>query len=418
MKITSKLIEGTVAPAKGSVTLWDTGHKDAVRGFGARVFAPTERHPGGLRSFFVNYRRNGVERRLTIGSYPTWPVTAARAEAKELRQRIDRGEDPAVEKREHRHTPTVQDLIDRYVRDHLPGKAQGRRATDELRMLAEIGSALGTGRKVADVHYGDCEKLHKTVTASGRPVRANRMLSLLSMAFNLALRPLPGEAKPWRDAVQGNPCKGIPRNAEQGRERFFSTSELAVITEALAEYGGGRSAVDCIRLIMLCGCRPSEAMRAEWSQFDDEPGYWVKPATLTKQRKAHKTPLSPPAIELIERLRKHRKAGATWVFPGAKPGKPLHDLEHPWQFVKTRAGLEDGARLYDLRHSFASIGAGGGLSLQIVGKLLGHSEIKTTLKYAHLAPGPLQEAADRIGTAIANAGKASAEVVDLKKRAP
>jgi integrase len=167
---------------------------------------------------------------------------------------------------------------------------------------------------------------------------------------------------------------------------------------------------------MLTGCRPQEAMRAQWGQLDNEPGYWVKPATQTKQRRVHKTPLAPPALELVERLRKHRKAGARWVFPGAKPGKPLHDLEHPWNFVKARARLEDGARLYDLRHSFASVGAGGGLSLQIIGKLLGHSEVKTTLKYAHLAPGPLQEAADRIGTAIANAGKAGADVMPMTKR--
>src|SRR5438128_11546435 len=114
MKITAELIEETDAPAEGSITLWDTGHKQTVKGFAIRVFAPTERHPGGLRSFFVNYRRNGIERRLTIGSYSTWTVTAARAEAKKLRQRIDRGEDPTLEKRERRHAPTVQDRIGRY----------------------------------------------------------------------------------------------------------------------------------------------------------------------------------------------------------------------------------------------------------------------------------------------------------------
>jgi len=461
-KLTSDLIKSAPAPKRGAVTLWDTDHKEAVKGFGCRIFAPTKRHRDGARSFFLNYHVDGIERRHTIGAFPTWSVTAARAEAKELRKRIDQGENPAVDKRERRDAPTVQNLIDRYIEDHLPTKAQGRRAKDERRMLAEIGKSLGPDRKVADIHFGDMEKLHKTITASGRPVRANRVLAVASKMFSLSLRPRAGEDKPWRDASMGNPCRGVQRNPEQGRERFFSEAELAALGDALEAYGS-TPASDCIRLVMLTGCRPAEAALATWEQFEKESDNWVKPSAHTKQRREHRVPLSPPAIELIERIRKQRgKCRAKdWIFPGQKAGEPLKDYWDCWGEVRERAtvllwgdskdepiaklvaDLRKGlgreptakeclgaasrrkielpvallqARLYDARHSFASIGAARGLSLLVLGKLLGHTLSRTTEKYAHLGDDPLREAAAAIAGTIAGAGKAGADVLPIKGR--
>jgi integrase len=166
-------------------------------------------------------------------------------------------------------------------------------------------------------------------------------------------------------------------------------------------------------LIMLTGCRPAEAMRAEWPEFDKEPGYWIKPSAHTKQRKVHRLPLSPPAIELIERLRKTRKGN--WVFPGDIAGEPLKALWHVWHFVRRQTGLGADARLYDLRHTFASVGAGGGLGLPIIGRLLGHTQSRTTQRYAHLADDPLREAADKITAVITGAGKPSAEIINIKR---
>src|SRR5262249_1836657 len=193
---------------------------------------------------------------------------------------------------------------------------------------------------------------------------------------------------------QGNPCKGVARNHEEGRSRFFSQAELARIALALDAYGNDAS-VDCIRLCMLTGARPQECRLAQWSQFE-EPGYWTRPSAHMKARKELRVPLSPGAVELIERLRKKRSA-SPWVFPGQRHGEPLQTLQHVWEFVRQHAGLASTDRLYDLRHSFASIGAGGGLSLPIIGALLGHTQARTTQRYAHLAPGPLEEAVGKIG---------------------
>jgi integrase len=216
--------------------------------------------------------------------------------------------------------------------------------------------------------------MHRRITESGRPVRANRILAVASKMFSMSLVPLPGENKPWRGADLGNPCKGIERNHEEPREQFFSAAELTRIGEALDKHPGAAS--DCIRLVMMTGCRPGEAMQAEWTEFDAEPRYWIKPSTHVKQRKTHRLPLNPPALELVDRLRATRTVGK-WVFPGNVPGDHLQTLQHAWNFVRKEAGLLN-ARIYDLRHTFASVGAGGGLSLPIIGKLLGHTHARTT----------------------------------------
>ncbi len=401
-RLTHEFVRDVRAPETGAATYWDNDPK--VRGFAARVYA------GGSKSFFLNYRIDGRERRYTIGSFPLWSVTAARERAKELRTLIDRGHDPAGQKRERREAPTVQDLIDRYIADHLPRKsAAEQRIADEKKMLEEIGKLLGLHTKVTDVHGGDIRDMHRRITESGRPVRANRILAACSKMFSLSLVPMPGENAPWRNAAQGNPCKGIERNHEEGRERFFSQAELSAITDALAQYPG--VAADCVRLVMLTGCRPAEAMLARWEEFDKEPGYWIKPSSHTKQRKVHRLPLNPPAIELVDRLRKQREG--QWVFPGDIANEPLKALWHVWHFVRKKTGLGQEARVYDLRHTFASVGAGGGLGLPIIGKLLGHTQSRTTQRYAHLADDPLREAAEKIGTVITGAGKPGAKIINI-----
>ena len=444
-KLTDAIIRKEPAPAKGSKPLYNSG----VKGFGCRIYAPTKRNPEGSRSFFLNYHADGIERRITIGEFPTWNAKDACAEATKLRKRIDMGEDPAADRRKLRDAPIVQDLIDRYIADHLPGMAcfGTYRERDERKMLGQIGDGLGRARRVADVHHGDIEKLHKAITAANGPIRANRVLACASICFSLASKPRAGEVEPWRTAAQGNPCKGVQRNPEAGCERFFSGDEIGALIDAL-DMADERSSADCIRLIMLTGCRPSEAMGAKWSEFDAEPGFWIKPSAHTKQRKVHKAPLGAAACELIDGLRGTRKSDSPWVFPGINPGEPIKSLRTIWSATRKRAtvlswlsspnpavsgllasimeqagrlpSVEEAmaaatiagvtlppsltaARVYDMRHTFASVGAGAGMGLQIIGKLLGHTQARTTQRYTHLADAPMRKAAEEIGEKIAKA---------------
>lgn len=425
IKLSENFVRDQVPPPKGAITIWDDpGQRkahDGVRGFGLRI------HAGGAKSFFLNYRLNGVERRYTIGPWPEWSVAAALERAKEKRRLVDDGIDPTQDRREQRDAPTVQNLVDRYVRDHLPKKTGGeQRAKDEQKMLDLIADKLGKHTKVAEVHFGDIEAMHRSLTEARGPIRANRILSLASKMFSLSLRPLPGENLPWRNAVMGNPCKGVAKNPESGRERFYSAAELATIGDVLSDYGdeargpgvaSAKAAADCVRLIMLTGCRPTEARLATWEQFDAEPGFWIKPSAHTKQRKVHKLPLNPPTLELIGRLRKERRKGAKWIFAGQRPGEPLKQLHSVWSYIRDKAKLGPDSRLYDLRHSFASIGAGRNLGLPVIGRLLGHTQARTTQRYAHLADDPLREATKKIGSIIRppTGDEPSADIVPIAK---
>jgi hypothetical protein len=214
LRLDNQFVGNVAPPASGSATYWD--HDPRVRGFGLRVNA------GGSKSFFLNYRINGRERRYTIGPFPRWSVSAARERAKELRIQIDKGLDPAGDKRERREAPTIRDLIDRYLEDHLPKRtgASIKRVNDVKQMIAEIGRYLGLMTRVADVHHGDIEQMHRKMSerigarGTPTPVRANRVLSICSKMFTMALLPRAGETLAWRSAALGNPCKGVKRNHE------------------------------------------------------------------------------------------------------------------------------------------------------------------------------------------------------------
>ena len=428
-KLSKERIESEPAPDRGAVLIYDT----EVKGFACRVFAPTNRHPSGMRSFCLNYTASGIERRYSIGRYPDWSVAAAREEAKALRKRVDRGEDITLEKRTALEAPTVTDLAQRYREEHLTGKPpktvhdRGVHLDKHILPFKPTTRSPKMGdRKVTEIHDGDIKALHKAITKSGHPVLANRVLATASKMFSISLKTKAGESKPWRDATLGNPCKGIERNQEEGRERFFSEAEVAAISDALNEYSdqprkhrlasrSARAAADLIRWTMLTGCRPGEALKATWQEFDKEPGFWIKPSAHTKQKKAHKLALSPPAIELLERMGVDRVKGEKWVFPGQKPGEHLKQYRSCWDFVRERAGVP-ADRPYDLRHSFASFGTAGGLSLQVIGKLLGHTQARTTERYAHLADEAMKAAAAKVGGVIHNAGNGHDKVHHLRGR--
>ena len=238
---------------------WDDDRK--ATGFGVRSY------PGGGKSFFIDYRIDGRQRRITIGPFPRWSADAARERAKELREQIDRGHDPAGDKRERREAPTVQDLIDRYIDGPPAEEVATRRCASPTRSRCSPRSASTSASipRSSDVHGGDIGEMHRKISESigrgGKPRRCERTASSRSASkmFSLLAGAEGRGDAPWRNAVLGNPCKGIERNHEEGRERFFSQAELAAISDALAEYPG--VAADCVRLIMLTGCRPPRRCR-------------------------------------------------------------------------------------------------------------------------------------------------------------
>jgi integrase len=390
-RLTDKLIRTLPVPASGNRIVYDS----EVKGFGVRL---TYR---GAVAFVLTYRtQDGIQRRLTIGSWPDWAVATARQESAKLKRAVDQGEDPLATRQAQRALPTISDLAQRYLDEHaVPHKRASSLKDDRARLRRWIEPELGE-RKVVSVRYADIAVLHRKITLHGTPTTANRTVALLSKMFNLAKR--------WEWFVGDNPCNGIIRNPETKRDRPLSRDETQRLGAALDTYPQ-RDAADAIALLMLTGARTSEVLQATWSQLDLDAGVWVKQAPNTKQKRLHRVPLSGTAVRLL--MSRQTAAEGPYVFPGRQQGRPLTTLKRPWQALCKQAGIpsgrRDGITPHDLRHSFGSILGRDGLSLPIIGALLGHSQAATTLRYVHLNDDPLRVATERAtkeltGTTTAN----------------
>lgn len=395
-QLTKTIIAGANYPFPGEkrfFALWDA----AVPGFGLRIY------PSGRKAFVVIYRHEGRQRMMNVGRYGVLTVQQARQMAREVLVRVAQGEDPAAERREAVKAPTVADLWQRYLRDHANPKKKPRTVREDVRKWElEIEPALGR-LKVAAVNRSDITSLHAALQS--KPVQANRILALLSSMFTLAER--------WGYRPEGsNPCRHVQRYKEGKRERYLSTAEVVRLGDALteAEQAGDvpPEAIAAVRLLMLTGCRKSEILTLKWEHVDYERRLLLLPDSKTG---AKAVPLGAAPLRLLSSL--PHLDGNPYVLPGRFGQGHLVGLHRPWDQIRRRAGLEE-VRLHDLRHSFASTGAGIGLSLPIIGKLLGHTQAATTQRYAHLAADPLHEAADRISEQLAGtmAGQ-SAEIIPL-----
>jgi integrase len=386
IKLTDRAVRTLIAPPQGNRITYD----EEVRGFGLRVTA------GGAKSFVLNYRLGGHERRITIGAYPDWSVAAAREHARSLKRRINLGDDPMQERHDDRVAPSMAELCDRFEQEYLP-KRRPATQRDYLGILnTYVRPKLGR-IKVADLVHSDVDALHREVSKRA-PYRANRTVAVISRMMNLAV------TWGWRT---DNPARGIERAPEDKRNRFLSQPEVMRLTQALASHPQ-RTSANAILLLLLTGARKSEVLGARWEQFDLEHGVWTKPSAHTKQNREHRVPLSAPSSALlIEMKRQADLTGTDFVFPG-KDGRPLAEIKRIWSSICKSAGLHD-LRIHDLRHTYASILASSGLSLPIIGALLGHTQATTTQRYAHLIDGALRQATERVGALVTGKGAYTAK---------
>jgi integrase len=386
----------TFRPGPRNTIVYD----DGVIGFGLRITQ------AGARAFVLDYLFEARKRRLTIGSWPDWSVAAAREQAKRYKREIDQGRDPLAQRDERRLAPTIKDLIERYLDEHGPRLSKDY-ARDQRNMLNTYVLSKWRDRKVIDIRPADVDALLAEI-AKGRarpskaktkqkrlkplapskptPIQANRVGGIIRKMFNLAIR--------WEMRTD-NPASGFIRNPESPRERFLDFEEIARLSQALADHPNRRGA-DVIRLLMLTGARRGEALNARWEQFDLNRTVWTKPAATTKQRRLHRAPISRAAVALLRTVRERAPEGCPWVFPGDVDGQPLIEIKRFWDDIREMADLP-GVRVHDLRHTFASLLVSGGMSLPMIGKLLGHTQVQTTQRYAHLFDDPLREGLDQIG---------------------
>lgn len=403
IRLTKRSVDALLTPDHGETVVWD----DQLAGFGLRLSST------GRRTYFVHKRtKAGRQVRVKLGVHGEVTTDQAREFAGRELARIAGGADPVDERRrlraeeeKRRLVPTVAQLADNYLLEHVEVHCRTRSAT-EYRSLIEnhIKPKLGN-IKVPDLEHGEIANLHRELGKT--PVAANRTIAVLSQLLNFGIR--------TQKLRSDNPSAGIRRYPEEKRQRFLSAAELGRLAQALGEHPFKISAA-AMRLLLLTGARRSEVMQMTWQQVETDPGHWIKPAAFTKQKREHRVPLSPGALVVIAEMQKFRKTGEPFVFPGRSPGEHLTEIKKSWRSVCKTAGIA-GARMHDLRHSYASMLASGGLSLPVIGALLGHTQPSTTQRYAHLADDPLQEATNRVDALLtALAADRKAEVTPLRKR--
>lgn len=352
--------------------------------FGIRVT------PGGAKSYFIQYRADGRTRRLTFGKQGILTPDQARDEARQLLAAVDRGDDPSQRRHDRRAAPTVADICARFLAEHVAHRCkrstQGeyRRAVD-LFIVPKIGS-----KKAADIQRQDIAELHHDFKHI--PYQANRTLGVLNKLFNLA--------EMWGIRPDGtNPCRHVPKYKEQKRERYLSAEELArlglALSEAVQNGEESPSAIAAFKLLILTGCRLGEIQTLKWEYV--QGNIIALPDSKTG---AKKILIGQAALDVLAAI--PRIENNPYVIIGKLPGTHLTDLERPWRRIRAKANLTD-VRIHDLRHTFASNAVGIGESLPMIGKLLGHTQVQTTARYAHLAHDPLKLAADRISDEISRA---------------
>ena len=380
-RITRKTVDA-LSVREREYMLWDCD----VRGFGVRV------HPSGRKVYLVKYRHQGRVIKKTIGPHGTIPPVAARARAAEIITAARTGRDMTGQLLELRRDEgaTMYDLVGRYLAEHVATHCKPSSAHSyEIAIRRHVLPRLGR-RRVAEITRGDVAAMHHQMRRT--PFAANRTLGILSAMFTAA--------ELWELRPQGsNPCRYVKRFRERRRERFLSDEEYrrlgAVLREAEDTGTVADAAIAAIRLLMLTGCRLSEIMTLRWDLVALDAGELRLPDSKTGAKVVH---LGEPARAVLRGIA--REEGNPWVIRGRRPGSRLASLHFPWGRIRKHAGLDD-VRLHDLRHSFASGGLLVGEGLPMIGKLLGHSQVQTTARYAHLADDPVKAAADRIAARIA-----------------
>jgi integrase len=370
---------------------------------------PRERHlalritRAGVTTYV--YTANGTIK--SIGRVGTWSYAQARDEARRRDRLADQGVDWEVEAEKQRALEreaqlkalTVAELLELWEQENnatvppllRPSTVREYRGIYHQYIERQLGHL-----RVPDVTTDNLNNLHEEITKTGKvrgtPGRANRVMMFASALFSLAVR---------KKIIADNPARGTRRNREFEREVLLSEAQFDRLARAIPEYPS-KQPRRIIQLLMLTGARRGEVAGMRWDQIDLDSGRWNKPAASTKQRKRHVVYLSEPAREILKEIRDEFE---TWSAKTGKPvppllfpmrgtrdrdlERPVHEVRHAWEWVCKRAGIE-GLHLHDLRHLLATHFASAGVSLPIIGQMLGHSQVQTTARYSHLQPSVIR----------------------------
>lgn len=374
-KITKRSVDAA-APTDKEFFLWD----DELKGFGLRVY------PSGRKMYLAQFRAGGRLRRVNIGLHGAVTPDLARTEAMKHLSQVRLGADPAGDRDRRKASPTMKEFGQRFLDEHVASHCKPSTQAEYKRSVELfINPKLGSHR-IIDITRADVVEMHQSMKAT--PYQANRTLGVLSIMFTVA--------HTWGVRTDGvNPCWKVKRYKEVKRERYLTPDELARLGKVLRETNAEREAAFCIQLLLLTGCRLSEIQKLKWEYVDLDAGLLRLPDSKSG---AKLVAIGQAVVEVFKNIPKVKDN--PYVIAGTIEGQHLTDMQKPWRRLRKRAGLDD-LRIHDLRHSFASDALQLGEDLTMIGRLLGHTQVQTTARYAHLKTDPIRAAANKVSDAIA-----------------
>ena len=341
----------------------------------------------GGRTWYLRYcDSRGKQRQSRLGDVKDLSLDQARSLADKYRGMIAMGEDPFEKKTELKKVPTLSTFI---TESYLPFVKTYKRSWDTDVSLIKNHIMPNFGKQYLDeISKKDIIQFISKHALTHKPGSVNRVIILLRYIFNLSIRwETPGIIK--------NPTADIPLLEENNKkERFLTADEAKALVEKLKE-SDNKMLQYIIPMLILTGARKNEVLKAKWEDFNFDQRVWRIP--ISKSGKARYVPISEGVQYLLEAV--PRYADCDYVFPNPKTKLPYISIFCSWNTARKLVNLGE-VRIHDLRHSFASFLVNNGRSLYEVQRILGHTQIKTTQRYAHLSQESLLSAANEIGKAV------------------
>ncbi|MES9934745.1 MAG: tyrosine-type recombinase/integrase [Candidatus Sedimenticola sp. PURPLELP] len=379
VKLTKRAIDA-ISPPDTPNTFTQVWDKE-IPGFGLRVTH------SGVKSYILNYRAKGRQRKYTIGRHGDFTADQARQEALRLRSIVASGGDPQAEKHRETQIPTLSRFADEYLSHAKKTKKTWK--SDESKLNTRILPKWGKMR-LDTITTRQIESLHNDIKAKKTPSTANRHLALIKRLFSLAVR--------W-GYIETNPAQFIKLFKENNeRTAWLDATQINALLAACQQYPDQYVSA-FYPFLLYTGARSGEALNAKWDMIDLERSMWLIPEA--KSGKGRYVPLAPQALALLQGLKRQEKN--PYVFCGQKEGQALVSVAKPWKQIRAAAGLPEDFRIHDLRHTFASWGVSNGIDLYHIQELLGHASSAMTQRYSHLAEEGIKASVKHISDRMAQA---------------
>jgi integrase len=373
-------LAATCPPGKKKENYYDTG----ITGFVLEVRA------SGGKTYVMRYQdANGRQRQIKIGLFEAITFAQAKAKALRLRSEIELNGNPAADKERKRAIPTYAEL----AKQHIDHAKTYQKAPENTAAVLNTHLIPRWGKlRLDEITQQEISKWLAEKRQTLSPATVEKLRVTLGRSFELARQwNLPG--------AEINPVRAVPRfRFDNARERYLSKAEAQRLLAA-CKASPNPQLWAIVSLLLYTGARRTELLRAKWEHVSLGQRFWLIPDSKTG--KARRVPLSGPAIEVIKGL--VEIPGCPWLLPNPDTKLPYNTIKRAWTTARDEAKLP-GLRLHDLRHSAASFMANGGVDLFTIGRILGHADHQSTMRYSHLANDTLMAAVETSAAQIGGQG--------------